>query len=280
MDEALALHALLEGATEFHDYARFHLSTNLRPKDRSRILEEIHCCRGRHILVATQVVEAGVDLSFDMVFRALAPLDAIVQAAGRCNRHGVGLRGLVHVFDLDGSRGVLVYGPVHMGLAREVLVHNLNNKPHPLREPELMGLVGTYFSELNQKIGRSSATKIIEAVRMLQFAALRGEGEDRDKKKKRVQLVEDRFDRIPHFIETDDSDTCIWLELSEALKVPDLRQRHQRLRSLRNEVAQRIVEVPRRYAMSVPDPTSNLVHVSLAHHGEFYDTKTGWRRRA
>lgn len=279
VDEALSLYALLEGSMKFHGYARFHLSTNLRPKDRSRILEEIRCCRGRHILVATQVVEAGVDLSFDMVFRALAPMDAIVQAAGRCNRHGIGQRGLVHVFDLEGARGVLVYGPVHMGLAREVLL-DIVNKSRPLREPELMELVGPYFLELNRRIGRSPTTKVLEAVRMLQFAALRGEGDDRDRKHKRVQLVEDRFDRIPHFVETDESDAYIWSKLLEALKVSDLRLRHQRLRALRSEVAQRIVEVPKRYAVTEPDPTSNLVHVPFVQHGEFYDTNTGWRRRA
>jgi len=69
----------------------FFLTTDFCPLNRSRIVEEIKarlydglpCC-----LVATQCIEVGVDLDFAVLYGALAPLDSIVQAAGRCNRNG------------------------------------------------------------------------------------------------------------------------------------------------------------------------------------------------
>lgn len=80
----------------------YHLSTNMYPRHRRRVLDEIRTrltekktCR----VISTSLVEAGVDLDFPVVYRAMAGLDSIAQAAGRCNREGkmAGL-GRVYVF--------------------------------------------------------------------------------------------------------------------------------------------------------------------------------------
>ena len=68
-----------------------HLSTNMCPAHRDMVISDLRCMLSRDesvICVSTQLIEAGVDISFECVIRDLAGLDSIYQAAGRCNRHG------------------------------------------------------------------------------------------------------------------------------------------------------------------------------------------------
>ncbi len=69
----------------------YHLSTSMYPQHRRRTLEKIRnrLSNGENcILISTSLVEAGVDLDFQTVYRQLAGVDSMIQAAGRCNREG------------------------------------------------------------------------------------------------------------------------------------------------------------------------------------------------
>lgn len=83
------------------DRVAYHLSTRMCPAHRRRVLRTVvdRLAAGLPtLLVATQLIEAGVDVDFPVVYRAMAPADSLLQAAGRANREGRLARGLVVVF--------------------------------------------------------------------------------------------------------------------------------------------------------------------------------------
>jgi CRISPR-associated endonuclease/helicase Cas3 len=80
----------------------FHLSTNLCGSHRAKIITKIRqrlasgqSCR----VVSTQLIEAGVDVDFPVVYRAVSGVDSMAQAAGRCNREGRLTCGTVYIFN-------------------------------------------------------------------------------------------------------------------------------------------------------------------------------------
>ena len=84
----------------------FHLSANMCAAHRTDVLAEIRRRLNPRdlqpcVVVSTQLVEAGVDVDFPVVYRSMAGLDSVAQCAGRCNREGRLPVGQVFVFDTD-----------------------------------------------------------------------------------------------------------------------------------------------------------------------------------
>lgn len=86
---------------DYPDVQVYHLSTSMCPQHRKDILSEIKeklkAKKERIICISTQLIEAGVDISFQCVIRSLAGIDSIAQAAGRCNRHADDEKGMVYI---------------------------------------------------------------------------------------------------------------------------------------------------------------------------------------
>lgn len=157
----------------------FHLSTNMCPAHRQTVLDEVRQrlddkkpCR----LVSTQCIEAGVDVDFPFMLRALAPLDAIAQAAGRCNRNGKATTGQVRVFvpEDEGypdatyqqaaavTRGLLKeIGSAGMDIHKPALYDRYYQKLYGISNPELQKL------EIQEAIQRQDFVDVANKYRII-----------------------------------------------------------------------------------------------------------------
>lgn len=96
--------AMFDSIKEKGNMQVLHLSTNMCQKHRMVVVDKV---KGKLkngeklILCSTQLIEAGVDMDFPIVFRELAPLESIIQSAGRCNREGKLEKGKVFLFQLE-----------------------------------------------------------------------------------------------------------------------------------------------------------------------------------
>lgn len=154
----------------------FHLSTLMHPVHRERVLKEVRrrlkggeACR----VVATSLLEAGVDVDFPVVYRALAGIDSIVQCAGRCNREGRrdAQESVVHLFEPAQPYALPADVRQKAKLARLVL-RDVGIDVSDVGEPCDVGsleVIAAYFNQLHEirrdRLDASGALGDLEALR-------------------------------------------------------------------------------------------------------------------
>lgn len=215
--QAQALYHAL-GAEE----GNYHLSTMMIPFDRKRILEEIRerlrdgkPCR----VVSTSLIEAGVDVDFPEVYRALAGLDSIIQSGGRCNREGKRSRegSLVHIFRTDTK-------------APRMLEQNISAAMRTLRrfeQADSPAAIWDYFQFLLYGLKdehQLDKEEIIPCAERLMF-----------------QTISDRFRLI------DGADYTVYIPVGEGTALAEKLRRGEVSRGLMRQLSQYAVSVYRQY---------------------------------
>lgn len=180
-----------------------YMSTEIYPKQRLDIIDMIkNSEEEKYIVVSTQLIEAGVDVDFDIVYRDFSTLDSINQTAGRANRNGIGTMGIVKLYMLkdESNKDIkyckYVYPHTLLKITRELLAGK-----DIIRESEIFDINKAYFEALNNIKSDDKSDAIKAAVKNWNFADIR----------KLFELIEDDSERKEDIIVNINEDTqkCI-----------------------------------------------------------------------
>lgn len=133
---------------EFSNIPLLFISADVTPLDRLKVIDLIK--EGQPcIVVSTQCIEAGVDIDMEIVIRDFAPLDSIIQIAGRCNRNGrMTQMGVVEIMDLVNEKGKryadMIYDDVHLQVTRQLIEGKTE-----IEEDDILLLTSRYFEMLS-----------------------------------------------------------------------------------------------------------------------------------
>lgn len=214
------------------------LSTDFTPWDRRARIRLIRSLLRRNIpciLVSTQLVEAGVDVSFPVVHRDFAPLDSIIQAAGRCNRHDSSEIGKVFLWEIleesDREKRTPLWSRVYdlplIQVTKEVL-----GEASSFAEAELLDLGNRYFERCRAREGQIAVDELLVEGN---FAGI----EDQ------FQLIPDGPPTSTFFVLKNASDEQLWTRYQtiEADTGLSPLERKRRFRAIRHRFYEHIIQV-------------------------------------
>lgn len=147
----------------------YYLSTNIIPAHRFKQIKEVKADldKGKApILIATQVVEAGVDLDFDMGFRDIGPIDSIIQVAGRINRNNNPQKknAPLYIVDFDPKRTIRIYGRLTYQQTKSAL-----EKQSSFKEDEYLKLIEDYFDGISNKSSFATSRSFFDSMDGLNY---------------------------------------------------------------------------------------------------------------
>jgi len=121
------------------------------------------------ILISTQVIEAGVDLDFDVGFREFAPISSIIQTAGRVNREGKKEIGEIYIFETITK----IYDAIMISESKKTFLDTL--KKQNIYEEDILEYVENYFQALDENKGDSG---ILDNIKEFNFDAISKKNRD------------------------------------------------------------------------------------------------------
>lgn len=270
IDSSIQLFIELKQADAETDY--FYLSTNIIPRHRLERIKAIKESDKRKIIISTQIIEAGVDIDVENVWRDFAPLESINQVCGRCNRNFSEKKGKVKIFEIVNENhgntpfSKYIYGKSVLSMieTKETL-----GDRDIISENEFLRNMDAYYQELRNKLADDESEKILGFLRDLRFADVY----------RSFRLIDDAgYNRRDVFVEIDDFAKDVWNRYIRLGFESDPIKRKNEFLEFRKDFYDYVISIPSKYVNCGEEHPSGIVYVPYKSIEHCYDKDTGWKR--
>lgn len=210
----------------------YYLSSRVLPIDRNEVIINIIKNSNKKILVSTQVIEAGMDIDFDIVYRDFAPLDNIVQTAGRCNRNNND-SGEVHLFNLVNEKGKSYHTFIYKGLTLDI-TEKIFSEVETLEEKDLLDFIDKFYSQLEQRYSTQDSSKIIKNICLLEYESMTND----------FKLIDEQATHLL-FIEKDEIASQLLAKFKQIRENSDIFQRKKEFLEIKSKFFQYVISLPK-----------------------------------
>jgi CRISPR-associated endonuclease/helicase Cas3 len=265
----------IKSAQQFYDMIKervpneeiIYMSTHVLPFERLKRIEKIKDGKGR-IAVTTQLVEAGVDIDFDVVVRDLAPLDSINQSAGRCNRNWEN-KGEVYVVSLIDENckrySSHIYDKVLLNITKDIL-----SKYDFIEENEFLNIVEKYYCEVSNKMSSDKAIEMLNAIYKLKY-----DSDDGTAAITKFKLIEEGYYKVDAFIELNKEAIELWQKYIDLKEIKNLFERRNLFNKFKADFYKYTISIPAT-TENMPADVEGFKYVNNESLKEYYDKGTGF----
>ncbi len=224
----------------FSEYSKIYLSTNITPYERKKRIDKIKDIE-KAIIVTTQLIEAGVDIDVDVIYRDMAPMDSIIQSCGRCNRNGYKNKiGNVVVMELKNSmdEGKNYWKYIY----DRILVEDCtkNNLPTTNKnEDKFLQMINEFFTNAKDKMSMQASSELIKHINKFDYTGI-----------SQFKLIQELPIYVSVFIELDEAKK-VWKKFKdEVLSLYENKEGDWHIKARRNflkikgEFYQYIINIP------------------------------------
>ncbi|RLF99513.1 hypothetical protein DRN58_05025 [Thermococci archaeon] len=256
-----------EGIGHFPSLELINLSTHILPEHRLKRIEKIKKSKKRKVIITTQLIEAGVDIDIDIIYRDLAPLDCIVQTAGRCNRNNKKEKGILKVINLKKNNKFLysfIYNPILVEATKELI----NNK-NKIEEKEFnFNLVPKYYETVLKRGAQERS--ILLYLENLRFSDIR-----------EFRLIEEKGYIIDIFIEINENAKKVREHIEQIIETKKGFEKRNELLKLKKEknrytISPRVKEETLDKIVSLPKITEGLYYIPIGKIKSWYMMDIGF----